>query len=247
MKKVVIFDSGYGGEMAADKLEKELPILEVIRVIDWRHTTEILKGSSSARKAAEVALAPYIGKADLIIFANHLLTLTSLKYFRRKYPDQKFLGLELISPDTFVPRDVLILTTRAVSRTLRYQFFVFQIKRRVRTLTVDDWPYRIDEDDLSRSKIIHTIDSFLAKNPGFRPEEVVLACSNFSAIKNDLKKALGHNLKIYDSLDSIVRQTSRALHLRGIVSKRSRRGAARLRPPKKCRKSVAYTAPSRFL
>ncbi len=238
MKKVVVFDSGYGGEIIADKLEKELPILEVIRVIDWRHASEILESSHKARRAAEIALAPYIGKVDLIIFANHLLTLTSLKYFRRKYTSQKFLGLELISPDTFVPRDVLILTTKAVAHTLHYQFFTFRIKRQVKTLILDDWPARIDDDVLSRSKITKVINSFLVKNPDFHPEEVILACSNFSAIKPDLRKILGHNIKIYDNSNDVARLASKALRLRGGIGKKPLRKTY-LRPPKRCRKTIA--------
>ena len=55
MLKVVIFDSGYGGEFFADKLEEEVPVIEVVRVIDWRNASQILSGPRSARKAAEAA------------------------------------------------------------------------------------------------------------------------------------------------------------------------------------------------
>ena len=126
MLKVVVFDSGYGGEFFADQLEKELPILDVVRVIDWRNADPILSSPRKARKIAKADLRPYIGKVDLIIFANHLLTLTSLKHFQRKYRNQKFLGLGLKLPDTFVKRDVLILTTKAVTKTINYYNFIFR-------------------------------------------------------------------------------------------------------------------------
>ena len=138
MLKVVVFDGGYGGEFFADQLEAELPILDIIRVIDWRNAEGLLVSPRKARKIAKTALRPYIGKVDLIIFANHLLTITSLKHFRRKYKDQKFVGLGLKKPDTFLKRDVLILTTKAVTKTINYYNFLFQIKRKSRTLTLDD-------------------------------------------------------------------------------------------------------------
>ena len=34
MLKIVVFDGGYGGEFFADKLKEELPVVEIIRVID---------------------------------------------------------------------------------------------------------------------------------------------------------------------------------------------------------------------
>ena len=82
MLKIVVFDGGYGGEIFADYLQENLPIVETIRVIDWRNAEKILLKAKDARRVADAALRPYIGKVDLIIFANYLITITSLKYFR---------------------------------------------------------------------------------------------------------------------------------------------------------------------
>ena len=41
MLKIVVFDSGFGGELFADIIEEELPVVEVIRVIDWRNAKEL--------------------------------------------------------------------------------------------------------------------------------------------------------------------------------------------------------------
>ena len=72
MLKVVIFDSGYGGEFFADYFQDSLPIVDIVRVIDWRNAEEILSKPKAARKITEEDLRPYIGKVDLIILANHL-------------------------------------------------------------------------------------------------------------------------------------------------------------------------------
>ena len=85
MLNVVVFDSGYGGEFFADWLEEEIPVVKVTRVIDWRNAALLLENPKKARKIAVDDLHPHIGKADLIVFANHLLTLTSLTYFCNKY------------------------------------------------------------------------------------------------------------------------------------------------------------------
>lgn len=218
MLKIVVFDSGYGGEFFADYLQEKLPIVEIIRVIDWRNADKILKSPRSARTVAREALRPYIGEVDLIIFANHLLTVTSLKYFRRKFKDQKFIGLQLKAPDTFVKRDVLILTTKAVSRTINYYNFIFRIKRKTKTLTLDSWPAQIDDGELTEEEISTAITSTITKD--YNPREVILACSQFNDIKPALKEILGNNIKIHDGFDDAVRSVCHTLSIRGGIGKK---------------------------
>ncbi len=218
MLKIVIFDGGFGGELFADQLEAELDVIEVIRVIDWRNAEKILKSRREARIAAEKSLRPYFGKVDLIVFANYLLSLTSLKYFTRKYPDQKFIGLNLKTPDTFLDYPTLILTTSQVSRTLSYYNFVHSIKRRTKTLALDDWTAKIDDGELTESEISETLQTFL-KTEKFIPEEIILAEANFVDIKPILKK-LFKNIKIYDGFNDAFRMVCKTLKLRGSITKR---------------------------
>lgn len=220
MLKVVIFDSGYGGEFFADQLKEELPILEILRVINWREADKILLNPRTARQVAEDSIRPYIGKVDLIIFANYLLSLTSLKYFKHKYKNQKFLGFKLKFPDTFVKRDVLILSTSAVSKTISYRNFLLRIKRKTRTLNLDSWPAKIDDGELSPIEIKTIIRSFLVHHPGFDPKEIILASSQFNDIKAELKSIFGQSLKIYDSFDDTIRDVCKILNVRGGIGKK---------------------------
>ena len=133
MRKVVVFDSGYGGELFADRLEAEIPVIEVIRVIDWRNAETLLKNPRQARLATEAALRPYIGEVDLIILANQLLTITSIKYFKRKYRNQAFLGLDLEPPKS-TKKTTLILPPNAVTRPLYFLYCLLKNKSHVTTL-----------------------------------------------------------------------------------------------------------------
>ena len=215
MLKIVVFDSGYGGEFFADQLAEALPIVEILRVINWREANKILSDVHAARHVAEASLRPYFGKVDLIIFANYLLSLSSLKYFKHKYQKQNFLGLELKTPDTFIKRDVLVLSTTAVSKTSNFRNFVFRLKRKTKILNLDTWPAKIDDGELTFLEIKTTLQTFLTKNPKFHPEEVILASAQFNDIKTDLKHFFGQNLRIYDGFDDAVRATCGILRIRG--------------------------------
>ena len=219
MLKVVVFDGGYGGELFADQLEEELPVLEVIRVIDWRNAEQILASPRKARRVAVDALRPYIGNVDLIIIANNLITVTSLKYLRRKYRNQKFLGLSLKTPDTYVKRDVVILATKAITKTISYQNYIFRLKRRAKTVVLDEWPNQIDDGELTEAEIHKTLSPYITRiNPN--REEVVLACTQFNDIIPELRRLFGKNLKIHDSFSDAIRNTCHTLQIRGGTGKK---------------------------
>ncbi len=159
MLKIVVFDGGYGGELFADLLEDKLGVIaEIIRVIDWRNAKAILENPKRARKCAEEALRQYIGSADLIFFASHLLSLTSLKYFRRRYKNQKFLGLKLPKNSSRTAKPALILTTRALTRTPTFYNYLFHFKTNKKVVTLDSWPALIDDGELTPASIFAELD-----------------------------------------------------------------------------------------
>lgn len=214
MLKIVVYDGGYGGEAFADQLEESLPVAEVIRVIDWRSSDKLLKSPKSARHTATDALRPYIGRVDLIILANHLLATTSLKYFSRKYQNQKFIGMKLPELDTFVARPTVVLTTKALSKTINYHNYLFRLKRKTDTVCLDDWLPLIDDGELTNRMINRELNKFYGKHH-YTPTEVILACSHFHDIVPNLRQLMGQNLKIHDSFKSTIIEAHKILKIRG--------------------------------
>lgn len=221
MIKVVVYDCTYGGELFADQLKQECPIINVIRVIDWRHSKEIKSSPRSARKYAREALLPYIGKVDLIILANHLLSITSLKYFRRKFKKQKFIGFNLKEPDTFVKREIIILTTKAITRTINYHNYVLRLKRKTRTLSLDAWVDRIDEGVFTKAELCTELEALNVSSSG-KTAELILANSIFNDLKPIIRECYGRNLKIHDSFNDAIRESCKILSIRGGAGKKSK-------------------------
>ena len=98
--------------------------------------------------------------------------------------------------------------------------FVFCLKRKTKTLNLDAWPARIDDGELTFTEIKNTIHAFLAKNPKFYPQEIILASSQFNDIKADLKHLFGQNLRIYDGFEDAIRETCGVLRIRGGLGKK---------------------------
>lgn len=219
MLKIVVLDSGYGGELFADKLKEQLSIVEVIRVIDWRNAEKYLYKKREARLAAEEALRPYLGKVDLIVIANYYLTITSLKYFCRKYTKQKFVGINFTMPSTFIDRNTLVLTTSAVAKTLSYHNYLFSLRRKnIVTMTLDDWPAKIDDGELTRDEIEETLMDLIITRKFF-PREIIIACSQFNDIVPDLRSIFKNQIRIHESFPDLYNDTCRVLRIRGGVLK----------------------------
>lgn len=219
MLKVVVFDCGYGGELFADKLEQELPIIQVIRVIDWRNSEDFLKNPRIARHRAIDALKPYIGRTDLIILANYLVATTSLKYFRRKYKDQRFCGLELPCLNDSFGRPTITLTTKALTKTINYHNYLFRLKRKVHTICLDDWPILIDDGELDEKTIQSRFEDFFLKH-NYKPSEVIIACNQFNNIVPELKHAISGNIKIHNGFDKTIRDACKILKIKGGTGKK---------------------------
>lgn len=213
MLKIVVFDSGYGGELLADYLEDALPVIDIVRAIDWREAETIQHSGKLSRKLSEKFLQPYIGKVDLIVIANFFISATSLKYFQRKYKNQKFIGLDLNSKNLAKVKSTVTFTTKAMSRTISYFQYAHQTK--TKTIVLDDWPILIDDGELGHGKIRRDLTSVIKD----KPSQLFLACGQFVDLKVELKRLLGHNIKIVDNFDQVLHQTCQTLKIRGSLKK----------------------------
>ena len=218
MLKVVVYDGGYGGELFADRLEAELPVVEIIRVIDWKNEEKLLAHSKTARLAAEQTLYPYVGKVDLIILANYLISATSLSYFRKKYHSQKFIGLSL-SPDRLrLDRATLILTTKNIARNLK--FFRFTRRLGAKTICLNDWPLLIDDGELTDERLTHDLKAAMHHLKNFSPEQILLACGQFTELTNKFREIFGHNVRIVDGFSEAIEEARKTLKLKGARKKK---------------------------
>ena len=209
MLKVVVFDGGFGGELFADYIEKELAVVDVIRVIVWRDLEKLTKSPKAARQVTETALARYIGRADVIVIANHLVSTLDLKYFRYKYPQQKFLGFSFPLPKT---KTAVVLTTKALRSSLAYRVMIRKTKTKVKTVDCDNWVPLVDDAELTEEQVRHDLMDI----KDFAPGSVVLAHTNFADIKNLLIKFFGPHVRFEDGFRDTFKNLVSTLGFRGL-------------------------------
>ena len=214
MKKIIIFDSGFGGEMFADYVENEIAVIDIIRVIDWHNAACYLKNITVARSAALAALRPYIGRVDIIVIANHFLAETSLGFFRHKFKNQKFIGfsnncLTKFSKDS----NNLILATTSMSRHL----ISYKFKKNFREVYLDAWVQKIDDGELTPDDVKRDLYKYVA----FAPSHIILCCTQFTDIKPILYKLFGQHVIIENGYKYVFRELCQELGFRGMDGKKS--------------------------
>lgn len=120
MLKVVVFDSGWGGELVADFLMGELTTVEVVRAIDWAHAPYCGKPVEEICALADATLQRYIGEADLIVLGGYAVSL-ALDFLREKYPLQKFVGMginyDMVLRSRKFPGQVVLLMDQLTSES----------------------------------------------------------------------------------------------------------------------------------
>lgn len=220
MLKIVVFDSGWGGECFANYLEDELPIVEVIRVIDWRHAPYNRLEAEKVLECTEKALLPYIGTVDVIILASYEATISSLEYLKKKYPKQKFLGadLEILNEDNGTK--FLILTTSFVKNSKFYALKKADLpEKNFDELVCDDWPQLIDDGELTKEMMKQK----MAASRENYTDAVVLGCTQFSDVQDDLAEIISWKQgRIIDEFALMLKNLCHVLALRGGDGKRKK-------------------------
>lgn len=209
LKKIIIFDNSFGGELFADYIEKELPIFDITRVICW---DEKLSRDTTIQK-----MRPYINHADLIILLNPFLTITALGYVRKKFPKQNFIGLNLTSK---IPKRrskrILFLTTKQTRQTITYQLHRLSLGLKTRIIDCDEWIKLIDDGEYVEETMRRDLE-ILGK---FKPQLVILDHATLLEIKPELRKYFGPTVAIRDGFKETFNELCTTLNIRGGAKKK---------------------------
>lgn len=245
MLKVVVFDSGCGGDIVADYLASELSIVEVVRVVKVNSSLE--DGSlSEICRFSKVCLKAYIGKVDLIVLGGYVVSL-ALEFLQREYPKQKFVGVGInyyrILNSRAFPDQIAIMADKAlfeavvrkeVCQELPYSTIIFP--------DCSGWDDLINEGQMSIKILRSDLGPYFAlrsdrehefpppppmasppdKPDLYRPDVVLLLNTHFWLIKPELEELFGYRTRVLDFRQKLLHDTCRALELRGVDGCRSK-------------------------
>lgn len=225
MLKVVVLDSGWGGEMVADYIEGELAILDVIRVIDWRGAPYMGKTRMEILQRVEKLLRPYLGRVQAVVLAGFMPSLV-VDALRRRHPGTKFVDFNLNKLRiTGVPvKKVMILADSRLKETAEYKelrWRAWLYTTEIMEPDCDRWRRMIDEGEMTPEYLRRELRPYLQ---GERVDVLMVANTHFWDIRRELIRILRWQVRVVDYRQGMLRELCKALRLRGIDGRRVNRG-----------------------
>ena len=224
MLKVVVFDSGWGGELVADYIEEELAVVEVTRVIDWKNAPYSNKNKRQICALSEEALKPYLGKVDVIVLAGYVISTMSLEYLSKKYPKQKFVGMRLDVKRFLRHSDyhqIMVLASSTTFVSGWYQKVRMNLEKsgiKIIELEENHWIKLIDDGEMNSEILEHDLYSRLDNET----EAIFLADTHFWDIKDDLEEDYKWRGRVLDERQFVLHDLCLELGFKGLDGKRAK-------------------------
>ena len=238
MLKVVVFDSGWGGDFVADYLSEELKTIEFIRVIDWKHAPYDCRSLAEIYELTKQNLKRYIHKVDLIVLAGYTVSLF-LQNLRERYPRQKFVGVSVnyyrILKSRCYPKHITLMGNDLLANSA----FCSEVCQNLphSSLAIPDcagYEQLIDDGEMSLEILCTDLQTYfeinskyvrhdLARRKRLIPSDVVLLLdTHFWSIKSEIEEVFGYNVAVFDFRQKLLRDVCVALDLLGVDGKRSK-------------------------
>ena len=212
--KLGIFDSGIGGEAIAGSLATEFPLAQIITVNDREHLPYGNRTPEDITQLTDAAIQPLLREAcDVIVIACNSATAAALETLRKRYPDQRFVGLEpMIKPAAALTKKGVIgvCATPATLASSRYRELKKQYATDVTTLEPDcsSWAQMIEESDMNEDVIEETVDRLREQGA----DVIVLACTHYHWIRAVIEEKARDRAIILDPAAATAEQIQRLLN-----------------------------------
>lgn len=226
LRRVVVVDSGWGGEMVADLIEEELAIAEVVRLIDWRNAPYSRRRRGEILELAESLLEPYWRSADAVVLAGYELALVAAE-LRARHPEVKIVSFQM---EKFLyrwegrGRRVLFLTDPRLARMDECCEVVAELEASGATVFVPEcthWTELIDEGEMTPAILAQTLCG--AGGEDYQSADTIfVANTHYWDVVEDVKKLLRCPVKVVDLRQELMDDLCRALELRGGSGRRQK-------------------------
>lgn len=211
--KLGVFDSGIGGKALALSLGKVFPEATITVVDDHANVPYGSKTRQQIITLTDTAIQPLIAQqCDVIIIACNSATMAAIDELRRRYPFQQFIGLEpMVKPAAALTKTgtIAVCATPATLGSARYNWLKDAYASDITVLEPDcsNWAYMIEHNQIDKAEIEKIVTNCCDAGA----DVIVLGCTHYHWIKNEVTKAAGDRAVILEPSTAIARRVQSLL------------------------------------
>lgn len=200
--KIVIFDTGTGGELFTQYYQRFNPKAEVLTVIDKDNSPYGGKNEDEIFELTDRAIRKHVGKVDIIVLACNTATAVAIDKLRSKYPKQVFIGFEPMLKTAAKLTEtgkVMVLATNATKNAKRYK----DLKSRFSEVCVveprcDSWAVLIDNGAFTQKDANNALGKLLDG-----VDVIILACTHYVKVSDGIQQIVGSNITIINPFNAV--------------------------------------------
>ncbi len=224
-----ILDSGVGGLSIWKEIVKQLPHESTIYIADSKNCPYGTRPTEEIYPLAK-RLMQFLLKRQvkLVVIACNTVAVTCLSKLRHDFPDMPIVGAVPVIKTARAKtktKKIAIFSTSTTANSLYEKNLIeeFAQDAEVKRIGLDILVPFVEKGEIGGEKlqaILKKTLSLLVRN-GF--DVIVLGCSHFPFLKNEMQKIVGKNVLLLDSGGAIARQVGRVLDRNNAFSKRKAR------------------------
>lgn len=214
-----LFDSGVGGISVLNNFHDKLPKYSYIYYADSFNNPYGNKKREEIYEYSKTAIELlFLKGALLVIVACNTVSASVLRklqdnYFNKKYPNNKVLGIIIPNVENIIELDIKdtlgIIGTKQTIKTNKYPRELKSRNHTVKTISksTPNFAEIVEKHKFEINKYLPNIRKELAYFDNKNMSHLLLACTHYSFIKNEIQNSLFKKVTIIDSADIVVNKT----------------------------------------
>jgi glutamate racemase len=206
--KLGVFDSGIGGLIVAQTLQKIFPTATILTANDTANVPYGGKSPSEIITLTDTALQPLLhARCDIIILACNTATAIAIAPLREKYPHQTFVGIEPMIKTAATLTKTNVIGVFATPATLESKHYMSLVDKHAHHLTLyepdcSNWASMIENSTISDRHIRTTVESICLRGA----DVLVLGCTHYHWIQAMIRAIAGPQVTVLEPSKAIARR-----------------------------------------
>jgi len=214
-RPIGLFDSGVGGLSVLAEIKKILPKENFIFLADQAHVPYGSKSKKQLEKLSErITIFLIKHNIKMLVIACNTATCYALSHLRKNYNIPIVGVVPAIKPAAKLSNNskIAVMSTPATAKSTYLKSLIQKYANDSKVLNLGCKQLEDSVEELDKKKISTLLDKYVSQVNNFNADVIILGCTHFPFLKNEIKKRSLSNAKIIDSGKSIAKRVKAILN-----------------------------------